>query len=95
MSCENCSVPSGSVAQTLDEMDFERGIWSAALYNDAERVRQLLTYGRDVDAEDSSGYTALHYAARAGHFDICRMLLNAGANVNATTRAGQATPLHR
>lgn len=44
---------------------------------------------------DSAGYTALHYAAMKGHIDICELLLNCGADVNAQTRAGQATALHR
>lgn len=43
---------------------------------------------------DNSGYTALHYAARSGHFEACHLLIRAGANVNAKTNGG-ATPLHR
>lgn len=46
-------------------------------------------------SEDSAGYTALHYAARAGHLNACQMLIDAGANINAVTRAGRATALHR
>lgn len=51
--------------------------------------------GVSPDAQDSAGYCALHYAARAGHDRICRCLLTAGATVDAVTRAGQATALHR
>lgn len=36
-----------------------------------------------------------HYAARSGHRDVCCLLLNHGAEVNAATTAGSATPLHR
>lgn len=43
----------------------------------------------------SSGYCPLHYAAREGHADIVQLLLAAGADPNAATRAGRATPLHR
>jgi len=46
-------------AQSLTEMDFERGIWQAALDGNVKRVRLLLDKGGDPDARDSSGYTAL------------------------------------
>lgn len=58
-------------------------------------MRNLLDKGVDPNLEDKNGYTALHYAARAGHIGVCKILLNAGASVNAATRAGKATPLHR
>lgn len=51
--------------------------------------------GVSPDIQDSAGYCALHYAARAGHDRICHCLLAAGATVDAVTRAGQATALHR
>nr|CAD7200225.1 unnamed protein product [Timema douglasi] len=90
-----CPVTSSSVQQTLDELDFERGIWFAAQHDDIERVEKLLSKGTPVDTRDSAGYTALHYAARAGHTGMCERLISAGADVNATTRSGSATPLHR
>lgn len=47
------------------------------------------------NATDNSGYTALHYAARSGHYEICQLLLAAGSDVNAKTKSGQVTPLMR
>lgn len=44
---------------------------------------------------DSSGYAALHYAARNGHLTVCERLVNAGADVNVCTRSGGVTPLIR
>lgn len=41
------------------------------------------------------GYTALHYASRNGHLEICKYLIENGANIDARTRSGQATALHR
>lgn len=39
-----CDGKSGSShRQTLDEVDFERGIWAAARDGDTERVAHLLT----------------------------------------------------
>lgn len=70
-------------------------IYSAVLDGDESRVRELLSKGTCVDARDNAGYTALHYAARKGSVRLCQVLLSAGASVNATTRAGAATPLHR
>ncbi|XP_072538515.1 ankyrin repeat domain-containing protein 39 [Salminus brasiliensis] len=83
-----------SVHQTLDEMDFERGIWSAALDGDLERVRSFLKNRTDPNIRDQASYTALHYASRAGHQSVCELLLGHGACANSQTRGG-ATALHR
>ena len=48
-----------SVHQTLDELDFERGIWSAALTGDEDKIKQHLKKRTDPDVTDSAGYTAL------------------------------------
>lgn len=95
--CDNhsCHSTGTSVCQTLDELDFERGIWYAAQYGDLERVKKLISQGCYVDIKDKSGYTALHYAARAGHLDVCKYLLTKGADINAVTKCGEATSLHR
>ena len=54
-----CSSTSSTYAQSLSEMDFERGIWQAALDGDVNRVRKLLDKGTDPNSRDGSGYTAL------------------------------------
>lgn len=91
-----CTISTGSsVFQTLDELEFERGIWYAAQNGDLQRVKKLLNQGTSVDKRDNAGYTALHYAARAGYVDVCKFLLSNGADINAATRSGQATALHR
>ena len=46
-------------AQSLSEMDFERGIWRAALDGDVKRVTILLDKGTDSNSRDGLGYTAL------------------------------------
>ncbi|XP_025831490.1 ankyrin repeat domain-containing protein 39 [Agrilus planipennis] len=92
-----CHVPSvaSSVYQSLDELEFERGIWYAAQYGDHQRVQKLLRSGTDVDKRDAAGYTALHYAARNGFLDVCQLLIQNGADINAITKSGNATALHR
>ncbi|NP_001280076.1 ankyrin repeat domain-containing protein 39 [Callorhinchus milii] len=91
--CGCCSGPS-SVRQSLEEMDFERGIWSAANTGDMSGVRHFVEKGTDPDLPDRSGYTALHYASRRGDYELCEYLLSKGASSNVQTRGG-ATPLHR
>ena len=50
---------SSSVQQSMDEMEFERGIWLAACDGEDDRVQKFLSQGVSPDARDSSGLTAL------------------------------------
>ncbi|CAD5113247.1 DgyrCDS2426 [Dimorphilus gyrociliatus] len=86
---------SSSVQQSIAEMEFERGIWEPAVSGDYNEVKKFISKGVDVNRPDQSGYTALHYASRNGHEDVCSLLLKHGAFVNATTRSGNSTSLHR
>ena len=62
--------------------------------SDAAAVRALVKDGKDVNAAQGDGMTALHWAAMHGDADLTAMLLYAGANVRATTRLGGYTALH-
>ena len=66
----------------------------AAMTGDLASVRALLSDGADVNAPQGDGMTALHWAARAANTDLARLLLEAGADVDAATRIGAYTPLH-
>jgi ankyrin repeat protein len=44
--------------------------------------------------DNKTGRTALHMAASNGHVDVIRVLLEAGANINAQAGTSGATPLH-
>jgi hypothetical protein len=58
-------------------------------------VRALVRAGADVNACCGvTGTTALHMAARRGHVEIARALLDSGAAVNVRNRKGD-TPLQR
>lgn len=83
--------------QTMDEADFDGGLWGAALQGDAEQVSSLLLSGkRNPNQLDSSGFTPLHYAtAPVGKVDICTLLLQGKADVDCRAGEGRATPLHR
>lgn len=88
----NCS-KTATASQSLDELEFERGIWTAAIDNDEPMLRMLIAKGHLRD-RDNSGYTALHYAARCGHLSVCQILLDKGIAVDEQTHGG-ATALHR
>ena len=47
----------------------------------------------DINEENSIGYTPLHYAAGVGRIDIVELLIEHGANINATDSVKGATPL--
>ena len=67
---------------------------SAAARGLLDEVRALLDADEQaVDARAEDGMTPLHAAASTGHAAIVRMLLNAGADPQTTSRSG-ATALH-
>ncbi|KNC53475.1 uncharacterized protein AMSG_01189 [Thecamonas trahens ATCC 50062] len=57
-----------------------------------ELVALLLGAGADPDVSNPDGWTALHWAARAGRAPVVQALLDAGANASAATLQGR-TPL--
>ena len=72
----------------------EAPVADAAMRRDSSRVRLLLKQGADVNAAQGDGMTALHWAALHGDAAEARMLVYAGARLDATTRNGSYTPLH-
>ena len=52
-------ITSSSVTQSLNELQFERGLWGAAFDGNIQKVCQLLEKGCICNIVDSSGYTAL------------------------------------
>src|SRR5207253_1505342 len=77
----------------------------AAHGNDSDAIRQLVDAGGDVNGADLNGKTPLMYAAANGNLAAVKLLLAAGANVNAVsgppngqvkngiTQIGNFTPL--
>ncbi|KAG0015786.1 Elongator subunit elp6 [Entomortierella chlamydospora] len=88
-------------AKGLDEIEFSRSIHAACIANNFTRVQTILSKGSasqgisPANVLDSAGYSALHYASRAGNKEICTLLLNAGADVDAKTPELGTTPLMR
>ena len=48
----------------------------------------IASHPRDIDRPAPDGSTALHWAAQGGHAALVTVLLDAGANANATSRLG-------
>ena len=68
-------------------------IHDAVKNGNIDEVQWQLDAGVDVNEENSNGLTPLHYAASAGHNDIVELLIERGANVNATDSGKGGTPL--
>ena len=67
----------------------------AAFFGKPEAARLLLEHGARVDVVTRNPFAnqPLHAAAAGRHIEVCRILLAAGADVNATQHGGY-TPLH-
>ena len=66
----------------------------AAMRGDLDQVRELLRSGADVNAPQSDGVTALHWAADNGDAALAGVLIYAGANLAPLTRNDAYTPMH-
>lgn len=72
----------------------ESPVADAAQEGDTEQVRMLLRDGADVNAAQSDGMSAMHWASVNDAPDMIAVLAYAGANLEATTRLGGYTALH-
>ena len=60
---------------------------------DGESVSKILALNPNIDARDSLGRTALHFACRAGNLDTCSLIVDHDdVDVDAVTHSG-VTPL--
>ena len=66
----------------------------AVIDGDHATLERLLLQGCDVDARDTAGWTALHFAAQRQDASLIGRLLAAGASVDAPDGYGN-TPLFR
>ena len=79
---------------SLDQGDAQQrtSLCWAVIRNDITAVKILLSYGADPDLVDENNRSPLSYT-RGG--TVCRLLLNAGADVHIRDSSFQLTPLHQ
>ena len=66
---------------------------NAVSHGDVNQVRTILDENHElVHQRDELGATVLHYAAFSGHREIVQLLLDRGADINATDDRFGATP---
>lgn len=70
-----------------------RPVGAAAVANAADRLIALLAEGHPADETDEDGITPLMWAARYDARQAMRVLIDAGANVNARDASNRWTPL--
>jgi ankyrin repeat protein len=72
----------------------EEQLHFAAQDGDLLRVMELIGSGHSINFIDEAGKTALHYAVKNENFEVAKLLIEAGADINAHDEAGIAnTPL--
>lgn len=67
---------------------------SAVIVNDTSEVKSLIETGADLEEKinfgESKGMTPLYLAGRMGWTEVAKLLINAGANVNAKASDGSS-----
>jgi hypothetical protein len=78
----------GADVNEIDEYGF-RPLVQAAIMEKTDVAELLLDYGADVDQEDGTGRTALHWAVENHNLPLCKLLLTHKANPNFSNVANQ------
>ena len=77
----------------IDQDELATALWAACSNGHVDMASLLLENSAPVEFSDSDGFTALFWAVESGHPDLVNLLLEHGADANARTDAGEATPL--
>ncbi|XP_058035344.1 ankyrin repeat and SOCS box protein 10 [Ahaetulla prasina] len=100
--CARLLLSHGAVVNCESEEEGDTPLHVAARQGLAEHVRLFLSYGAALEAKNAEGETpliaacALAHSAQAAdaYYEVCRLLVEAGARVNAADRDRQR-PLHQ
>lgn len=88
-------VPSEFIAKDV-VAEYETPWWTAAKKSDETALKSILEAndGRDVDAVDDDGRTALLFVSGLGSEPCVKLLAEAGSNLNYRDKSGGLTALH-
>lgn len=88
-------IPSDFIAKDV-VAEYESPWWTAAKKADESALENLINSddGRDIDAVDGDGRTALIFVSGLGSEPCVKLLAEAGADVNHRDKAGGFTALH-
>ncbi|KAI0485103.1 hypothetical protein GGR56DRAFT_616852 [Xylariaceae sp. FL0804] len=79
----------GFQLQAYRVLDKDHEVFQAIREGDLKRVRDMLAQKTMIPSDrDSNGYTLLHRAAQYRQLDICKALIQSGADVNARNHWG-------
>ena len=65
-------------------------IYSAARNGDTEKVLDFVNLGFDIDEKNKNGHSVLMISAYAGHYDLCKILIEKGADINSVDSKGNS-----
>ncbi|XP_058830150.1 tyrosine-protein kinase Shark isoform X2 [Topomyia yanbarensis] len=75
--------------------DGQTAVHLACLHAEARILEKLIERGANINNRDAQGNTPLHYACRKqGGIEMVRLLINAGANLQARNKDTGWVPLH-
>lgn len=86
------ALDAGADVNALDTRSSRNGRYAlnwAAINDDSDTTKLLLVKGAKIDAQNLTGFTALHHAAEAGSAAAAKTLLAAGANPSIRNANGE------
>jgi uncharacterized protein len=78
----------------VSSREIDARLRTACAQGDLALIKRLLSAGVDPNSADGDGWSALHYAAAAGHGEVVKTLIEAEANLNVRANKYGWTPLH-
>jgi len=66
-------------------------LYTAAVFNNTEAVKYLISAGANVNEKDGGGGTPLHEAVRNDNIELVKWLISKGANINAKAMDGKVS----